>query len=40
MELCAYRFTTDDIDLIVEAFQKVWASLGALRAPGALLSER
>ena len=40
MELCAYCFTTDDIDLIVEAFQKVWASLDALRAPGALLSER
>lgn len=35
MELCAYRFTTDDIDLIVEAFRKVWASLGALRAAGA-----
>ena len=37
MELCAYRFTIDDIDLIVEAFRKVWASLGALRATGARL---
>jgi perosamine synthetase len=40
MELCAYRFTSDDIDLVVAAFQKVWAGLGALQATDALPGDR
>jgi hypothetical protein len=31
LELCMYEFNNNDIDLIVDAFQKVWENIDNLR---------